>query len=223
MTAHLMWRGTVELVVDWEEAEVDRDLQAVIDEIWDDAAGAHSTLFDGLVLSVSGVDIGRRIVYVRRCRYRSFFARERDPSLRSRIRVRPIGVSGCVTVADDGVVVGRRSGDVTEYPGAWELVPSGGIPAPSAGSAVDARAAFLTELHEELGVNPSDAHEVRSIGLAHDDSHDTFDICFAATLPAGRLRPHEYSDVVVLPMERARALLGTRPAVPTSRMLLDAG
>src|SRR6185436_11596806 len=85
--------------------------------------------------------------------YRSFLAQLREPSLYPALQVRTLAVSALVAVGTK-VALGKRALHVTQDPGKWELVPSGGI-TPDALRVGGERAAHeqvLLELEEELGL-----------------------------------------------------------------------
>jgi 8-oxo-dGTP pyrophosphatase MutT (NUDIX family) len=220
-------RGAVSVVLSDPPLEPPEDLRERVDELWEQERRVRPGLVDGSVISVSAVD-GDRVV-TRPCSYRLFVARERDTALRERLAVRALGVSGALLIgSDDGarsVLLGRRSTDVTEYGGAWELVPSGGIEPARAGrdGAVDVESALLAELEEEAGIQRDTVVDVVPLGLVHDIAQDVYDVCLALRVreaPPERLS--EYEESVLVPAHDARAWLDAqkRAVVPASRALL---
>lgn len=216
-SAELLWSGPVELSVLPGRVAPPPGLSQRIDELWEAEVQSRPSVVDGTILSVVAVD-GNRLA-VQRCPYRLFVARERDSELRDALGVRAIGVSG-VVVFDGGethVLVGRRADDVTEYPGAWELVPSGGISPET--NPLDA---LLVELEEEAGLGPEAVERALPLGLVHDVAQDGFDICFRLHIRgAEAVARDEYGELAAIGLGEARRLLDEGPAVPTSRLLLD--
>lgn len=226
--AKLVWEGPVEVRLADEALEAPEELRSRVDELWEVERRERPDLVDGTILSVRSVVGG--VVLAQPCPYRIFVARERDATLRRALGVSAIGVSGILILTRGhgiGVVAGRRAAGVTEYPGAWELVPSGGLDLRRVGrdGVVDAVGGLLDELEEEVGVSRSAVVDVHPLGLVRDLAQEGYDVCIA-------LRAHdcevagmpEYDEVVVLGPAEAGALL-SRPGehvVPTSRVILAA-
>jgi 8-oxo-dGTP pyrophosphatase MutT (NUDIX family) len=226
--ATVVRRGPIRVVLAGPPLEPPDELRDRVDELWEDERRARPALVDGTMISVSAVEGDR--VLTRPCAYRLFVARERDGVLRERLGVRALGVSGILLIGGDGgersVVLGRRSADVTEYGGAWELVPSGGIEPGRAGrdGIVDVEAALLAELEEEAGLGRSEVLEAVPLGLVHDIGQDGYDVCLALNVGENaRVRLTEYEQLVLLRAKDAGAWLGAqdRAVVPTSRALLE--
>ncbi len=147
---------------------------ASVERQWEAARASRPSLFDGEILSVLTWGSSRSLTSIE-CTvvpYSWFFAARADATLS--LPVRLLGVSGAVEV-DGGFLIGRRSPDVTEYPGTLELASSGAIDRSALGDdgTVSWRAAFADELREEVGVHGG---EIRCLGLVHDRDHDVFDI-----------------------------------------------
>jgi hypothetical protein len=204
------------------------ELRDRVDELWERERRARPELVDGTIVSVSEIDGDR--VLTRACPYRLFVARERDDALRTALGVRALGVSGVLLVGADGstpaVLLGRRASGVTEYGGAWELVPSGGVDPRRAGAdgVVDVTGALFDELEEEAGVTSEAVVETVPLGLVHDLGQDGYDACFALRLrdaPADRLP--EYEETALVSARDAVAWLDSagRTVVPTSRAILE--
>jgi 8-oxo-dGTP pyrophosphatase MutT (NUDIX family) len=226
--AGVVRRGPIRVVLAGPPLEPPNELRSRIDELWEEERRLRPGLVDGTMISVSAVE-GDRVV-TRPCAYRLFVARERDAALRERLGVRALGVSGVLLIGGDrgerSVVLGCRSADVTEYGGAWELVPSGGIEPERAGAdgIVDVEAALFAELEEEAGLRRSDVLEAVLLGLVHDIGQDGYDVCLALHVREdAKIRLAEYEEHMVLPAKAAVAWLdgGDRAVVPTSRALLE--
>ena len=214
-----------------DDLEVPPELSGRIDALWLQEQSARPSVHEGTLLSVQ--DLRGGVVTVCRCSYRHFVARERDETIRRRLGIRALGVSGIVVLgaADDRrVLVGRRSPDVTEYPGAWELIPSGGVgwERVDGDGGIDVLGALLDELEEEAGIPGEAVLTARCVGLVHDMQQDDYDVCFVLEAPDGAPSQRlEYAETAVVPVAGARRLIARKGSVPTSRVLLglaaDAG
>jgi 8-oxo-dGTP pyrophosphatase MutT (NUDIX family) len=179
------------------------------------------------MLSVSDIQ-GNRVL-TRPCPYRLFVARERDDGLRAELGIRALGVSGVLLVGANAaaeVVLGRRAASVTEYRGAWELVPSGGVDPrrARADGDVDVTAALLDELEEEAGLPVDAVAELIPLGLVHDLCQDGYDVCFALRLrEAPPVLLPEYDETALVSAREAAAWLRApgRAVVPTSNAILE--
>jgi hypothetical protein len=166
--------------------------------------------------------------------YRWFVAQRRQPSLFDTLRIRPLAVSGVLSCSD-GVVFGRRASGVEMEGGLWELVPSGGVPAPARGGSVDLAGQLLAELEEEISIGRTAISAVpRAFVLVEDDESHVIDVGHTMrTLKSGaeiiaafasRSTKEEYSELQVVAADRLddyRRMRGpTLSAV--SHALLDA-
>ena len=226
--AAIVHRGAVRVFLTEPPLESPPELRRRVDELWERERQARPGLVDGSIVSVSEIRGDR--VLARACPYRLFVARECDALLRATLGVRALGVSGVLLVGAYGgtrsVVLGRRAWDVTEYPGAWELVPSGGVEPRRAGAdgIVDVSAALLDELEEEAGVSKEAVAETVPLGLVHDLGQDGYDVCFALSLrEAPSLQLLEYDETALIPATEADAWLAATAGVvvPTSRAILE--
>ena len=214
---------TIEIVEAGERTPLPASLRARVDTLWNaEQARRERPLFDGALFSVDALDRSEHRLRVRGgfVAYRLWIAQLRDPALTPELAVRPLSVTGLLRVAE-GLVFGRRSRDATQDPGAWELVPSGGIDASCRvvtgdGSArLDPRAQLLAELEEETGLVRSQVEAIRAGYLARtepDDPGELLDLAFALTAAidqaelqrvfekhrAASARP-EYTGIAVVP------------------------
>jgi hypothetical protein len=214
-----------------DDLEVPPELCGRIDELWLQEQLSRPSVHEGTLLSVQDVRGG--VVTVCRCSYRQFVACRRDEMIRRRLGIRALAVSGIVVLgaADDRhVLVGRRSPDVTEYPGAWELIPSGGVGWEHVDhdGGIDVLGALLDELEQEAGIREEAVATACCVGLVHDVEQDDYDVCFVLEAPdaAPHQRP-EYVETAVVPIAGARRLIEREGSVPTSLVLIglaaDAG
>lgn len=174
------------------------DIADRISEIWATEKAENPTLFDGPVLSVT--DITKSVFTVTTMRYSALLAGFRDPSLRAAIGMRPLAVSGILS-CPDGLVFGRRSDDVTQSPGCWELVPSGGVP-PRQDGLPDLAYQILAELQEEIGL--TEAEIAPPVGYIDDKKSGTIDVIMPlrTAVPFSDIRrldrSGEYTDLIAV-------------------------
>jgi 8-oxo-dGTP pyrophosphatase MutT (NUDIX family) len=226
--AEIVHRGEVRVVLAEPPLEPPPELRDRVDELWERERLARPELVDGTMISVSDIEGDR--VLTRACSYRLFLARERDAALRVTLGVRALGVSGILLVGGNGsapaVVLGRRAAGMTEYAGAWELVPSGGVEPrrADANGIVDVTGALLDELEEEAGVPSEAVVETVPLGLVHDLGQDGYDVCFALRLrdaPPALLSEYEETALVSARDVAAWLDAAERAVVPTSPMILE--
>ncbi len=226
VAAEIVWRGAVELVVETKPVEVPPELDERVEEVWAAERVRRPEVTNGSLVAVERIDGGT--VHGRLVEYRVFLARQRDPELHRLLPLRAIGVSGVVVFADGNVLLGRRRNGVTEYPGAWELVPSGSIDGEAVRSgAVEPLEVLLRELAEEAHIDRDAVSSGTPLGIVHDRLQDGFDICYELHVrgDAGdyELESGEYTQLAALPAPEAESILGGPDAVPTSRLVLELG
>jgi 8-oxo-dGTP pyrophosphatase MutT (NUDIX family) len=221
--AEVVWAGPVELAISHAPTELPAELEARVQELWD-AEREQRPVVNGSIACVESMQDGR--IEGRLAEYRLFIARERSAELRDRLQLQPIGVSGVVVFPNGDVLLGRRSEEVTEYPGAWELVPSGAVGGDAVGAdgRVDTLAVLLTELEEETGIRREAVVAARPLGVVHDPGQDGFDICYELRLSGEAELPasdsSEYGELRVLSAEEAELLMRAGAVVPASRTIL---
>ena len=153
-----------------------------VDQLWGaEQKRRAGRLFDGKILSLTrreGSSLGGHFVS-----YRWWVAQYRRPELFAELRVQPLAVSGLLRVGE-GLVFGRRAVHTTEYPGLWELVPSGGIDetARRPGGRIAAEAQLVAELEEELCAPAVSIRSVRPLALVNDRQTKVCDIAFEVVL-----------------------------------------
>ena len=98
---------------------------AEVDARWAALCAENPRYFDGAMLQVLGTSRnghGGVQIHVQECSYRFYAVQKTGLDC----GVRPLGVKA-VTTDGARVLVGRRSGKVAFYPGAWEFVPGGSV------------------------------------------------------------------------------------------------
>lgn len=206
--------------------------EAAVAAIWEaERKRRGDALFNGRVLSLVAQE--GELLWVRVVEYRAVLAQRLRPTLFATLGIRPLAVSGLLTCAD-GIVFGRRGGRVTEGPGQWELVPSGGLDADAIhDGGVDPVHQILVELHEEVGIAAAEVGRVEAFCLVEDGTSHLIDIGFRidTPLPGSAVQARhrervtgEYTDIAVVAKDAIEAFLGGAGAslLPVSRKLLAA-
>lgn len=224
--------STNELVVEVVNCnDLHPDQKAEVDRLWDSQKRKSSSAFDGMILGLLEVDTlsSPPVVKARRLPYREFWAWRNGTILAT--PPLPLAVSGAVVVpSSDGPLLlwGKRSGEVMEYQGCWELTPAGGLEADylAPGTVVDYRAQLLKELEEETGLGAKDVAQITTLGLVIDNRHQVVDICCRIDLSLSAnevyelLSPNsEYQAFRLLDLEESRSL-SELEALPASRLLV---
>lgn len=130
---------------------IPQDIQERVDDIWE--RGKRATwLFDGVCLSLTSISAS--LLKGELVPYRAWYACTRDHSLFEKMPIFPLALSGR-TIAEDRVLVGRRSPKVSTYAGRYECVPSGTFSQDAMDSAgvVNVAQMVRTELEEEAGLS----------------------------------------------------------------------
>jgi hypothetical protein len=216
--AHVLARGPIAIrLAHFKADERDATHRDEIDRLWAGGRARRAGLRDGKILSVEwwaprseGAE-----VTVRERPYRSYLAQRVGLEL----GIRPIGVSGACEVATGRWLAGRRSLDVTDYPGQWELVPSGSLEP----RLIEPIAQLRIELAEEAGIATSVPAAAESLGLVVDDQ-GIFDVVVHLrfqTPPAWTMTSNaEYDDLVDLDRGQIEQLIVEGRTVPTVAAVL---
>ncbi|HEX4352402.1 MAG TPA: hypothetical protein VHZ95_05795 [Polyangiales bacterium] len=162
------------------------DVQQRVAELWAEEQRRSPALFEGTLLTfVARTDAGLLGRFVD---YRYYVAQRRDPSLRSELAITPLSVCGLIDCAGE-VAFAERSADSTQYPGAIELIPSGGIDKAQLreDGSVDHRAQLVQELAEETGIGAAEIVSVQMAALLRDEIDEVVDIAsIIVVTPAAR-------------------------------------
>ena len=202
-------------------------LVAVIDQIWAaEQARRGGRLHNGPMLSLVRNDADR--LYARRTDYRHFIAQRREPRLFADLQLRTLAVSGLAR-SPRGLLFGKRSGQVTQDAGRWELVPSGGLSPPLGGSDLETTALVFeqchVELEEETGIPRTSVESAQAFALVEDLEAHVVDIGvelslrdFVATGEAS----NEYDGIRTVSFDAIAEFCRNHDLIPVSRALLAA-
>jgi len=169
--------------------ELPSALDAEIERLWQEARRETPALFNGRVFSVDRITPD--LLEGHWTEYRRVTAQFRAPELRPQLDLRPLAVCG-VLHGPGGVVFGRREARAAYQAGYWQLPPAGSVDSGAAlpDGGVDLRRQLLTELREELGLNPADIVSVTPLCLVEHSGSGVLDLgCALETrLPADAIR-----------------------------------
>jgi len=135
---------------------------------------------------------------------------------RRRLPVVSLAVSGIVICGGD-VLIGKRAGDVGQYPGYLEFPPSGNLePACSPEEQV------LRELREETKIAPEGVEELRLTGWGVDANCGSLDLIYRIEIsqPPAEVECQEYEWITLKSVGEARELFKEHQSVPTSGVIL---
>jgi hypothetical protein len=202
-------------------------LRAIIEQIWAaEQARRGGSLHNGALLALVRTDAD--CLYVRRTDYQHFIAQRREPRLFAELQLRTLAVSGLAR-SPEGLLFGRRSGQVTQDAGRWELVPSGGLSPPAGASDLDGTALVyeqcFVELEEETGIPRASVESARAFALVEDPEAHVIDIGVELQLRdflAAAEASTEYDQLLTVSLDALAGFVRDREVIPVSRALLEA-
>lgn len=203
--------------------KITSEQQAVVDRIWAEESAKNSSLFNGKIVSYSAHSFqgDKLIINCFMTEYKYFLAELNDKTLK--LGIEPLAVSGIVIDTNNKVLFGARSETTTEYPGFYELVPSGSISSENInGSEVNFTNQLKQELQEETGISPDRVTEVIPIGLIYDKRDKVFDICGAIILDEklpGEFKSTEYALFETASVDELPSIMKKWNFVPPSKII----
>jgi len=190
--------------LDIENFDEPMDLQMAdetkIEALWQQAIKVNPSLFDDLIKSYKGHTVaenGKIVVSSATVAYRKLYAGLMDAELP---KYRALAVSAIAQDKNGNVLLGKRGSQVSEYPGYWETVPSGGLPAQNQG--MDShRAQSIIEFNEETGLATEGIESYNVLGLIYDREHQVIDIvahiALREVIDPDQLKSDEYEQFVL--------------------------
>ena len=156
-------------------------------------------LFNGTLLNFVGSEVTEHGIHLfaHFIEYKYYLAKRVSRSLP--FDIRPLGVSGITVVEDcskEKILFAKRSSLVFQYPGFWELVPSGAIDSPGleGGTTIDYKKMILEEFSEETGLPSGCVQDCCGFAVIYDRNERTFDVGCSL-----RIRTDSASGLLPLP------------------------
>jgi hypothetical protein len=213
-------RPDVEVRITRQMPSLSPTLDARIDALWAHAAaqveaGGSGRLFNGQVFSIDTIAPHRITGHL--TEYRRVVARIEDQALFPEPGIRSFAACG-VLRCSGGVAIGRRPKSAIYQPGMWRLCPARSVDGGSrrADETMDYRARLLTELREELGLEPEVVEEITPLCLVEHPGSHVCDLGMAidttlgpdAILEAHRSRGNdEYDPLRIVPIPELPAFV----------------
>lgn len=205
------------MLSDVEEAEVNR--------LWSLAQKQHGgRLFNGLIFSFVAFDQGK--LWGSFVDYKYYMAQLAVPELKASWQIHPIAIS-CICVWGERVLLGQRSSLVTDFPGCFELAPSGGIePAAAVNGRIDVVKQALIELEEEAFIVSGQVKTCLPMALVQELTSGTYEMCMRMELHEGGevlASSEEYTKLQWMSQKQLKAFASLERGrfVPFSLFLID--
>lgn len=184
-----------------EETKVSETSKGLIEAIWEKKG---SKLHEGLILSAHTYDSkGLKGQFVP---YKNYYAQVQDPSLRADLKIVPVSING-ITFMQDQLILGRRAPWVAQYPGRYELAPSGGI---RFSEPIDLKSQLLEELAEETGIGNKEVKNVKFFAMIHHCNEEDIELCAEIQLGTPSLilsSSNEYTQVMAISCEEVTSFV----------------
>ena len=200
-----------------------------IEDYWlKEKAVRGGSLTNGTILNLGLINkVGERLVL--KCHaieYKHLLAQRSGLEL----GITPLAVSGITYYQSDDqkvFLLAKRSDKVTQFPGMFELVPSGSIDVSvinSATSEVDFKGQLIKELEEEIGVDEDQVINSREFCLVRDEEN-VFDIGVEIEIlknTSFKINLEEYSELQEMNINLLNSKLEESKTLKTSSVLYNA-
>lgn len=203
--------------------------ETLVDQIWSEAkTRSQNTLFNGKLLRFISFQKTENEAIGAFIEYKYYIAQLKNERLKSVLKIHPIGIS-CICVCQNMYLFGKRSLTVTDYPGYYELVPSGGIdPKSVQKNVVDVQEQAKRELAEETGIAEQDVKSCVPFLFVVDHQTGIYEVCLKIELKrrereGGVWQSDEYDLIEWKSLEEARSFMEKerRNVVPLTHLLMD--
>lgn len=148
----------------------------LVEEIWKkEMERQEGHLFNGQLFTA--LEVTPSLLIGQFIPYKLYIAQLREPKLRQKLSFYPVCITG-YTTDGQSILIGKRASYVTQYPGFWELVPSGGIDMHSVqDNKIDLFLQFQIELREEAGIDLGEIERITPKVLEFDSLNRVYEIC----------------------------------------------
>lgn len=139
--------------------------------------------------------------------YKYFLAQLFDPSLKRDLKIIPVSLSGLTQVGDN-LIIAKRAWWVAQFPDCYELAPSGGVRPPNADQGyVDMKGQLLSELEDEVGIEPSFVKSVSFFSLVRDYKSDGIELIAKILVKPSAIlsSSSEYAQVITVPLSEVES------------------
>lgn len=219
---------TLEPIDHFTRIEIDRspppalhpDTQRLADGAWNDLCAQSPRYFNGAILLYTSSDQAGGVIRARVGEYKHHALRRLIGHTETLLAVTAI------VMTQDRVLFGRRSMQSHDYPGLWELGPSGGVDVPQSGDHIDHDALLqevLREIREEAGFEPRVLGQ-RLIAMVHDRGAGSSDLAVLLQIePPVQIETNwEYDDTRWVTRDELGAWCDQRPSelIPTTLALM---
>ncbi len=198
----------------------------LMENIWRSEEIQNPKLFNGQILNL--IQVRDNEVEAEFVDYKYYIAQLRNPQFQDILNLSPISISG-ITLAGSKILIGLRGKELTTYPEAYELVPSGGIdPRALVEGKIDLLKQFELELWEETGISVSEIKDYRLLNLIYDRKSKIYEICAELQVNYGVIKEElitegkEYQQLMWVPRSEISSFIRKKgdKFVPFSLFLL---
>lgn len=188
-------------------SELPESKKQLIQTLWDqEQERKEGRLHEGPILSA--IVFNHKSLTGHFVPYKYLLAQLCDPSLKADLKISPVSLNG-ITYLQDQVIIAKRASWVAQYPGHYELAPSGGIRPPGKDfTEVDLKVQLLDELREEIGIENASIKSVKYFSLIHDLKEDAVELCAEIHLKSNGLilsSTSEYTQVLTIDLSEIKA------------------
>lgn len=157
--------------------------QMLVNEIWEEAKHLRmGNLFNGKLLNFLSFQPEENYVSGEFVEYKYYMAQLKNEYLKSILNIHPISIS-CLCSCKEFYLLGKRGLYVTDYPGCYEFVPSGGIdPINVHQGHVDLIGQLKMELMEETGLSEEMIENCSPMAFVQDSATGIYEICLSIEL-----------------------------------------
>jgi len=209
-----------------EDPELNETIErnrGAIEKVWDEKS-REKGLFNGKIVSLKRIEKEKDSLslFVSVHDYKSWIAQKN----RINLGIRPVGVSGTIVLKDEKenyFLFGKRSKNLTNYPGFFELVPSGGIDTKYLNkNIIDYKKQLSQELYEETSIPNDFINNIKEFAVTFDKISGIWDVCCIIDIAFNdkklieKLSSKEYEEFVIIAEKEISDFILNQRVVPIS-------
>jgi hypothetical protein len=207
-----------------------KDNKNEIELVWEkELKRRNKKIFNGEILNLAKIEYeekeNRFILQCHKIQYKHYLAQRAGINL----GITPLAVSGIVFYQENNSKVfylGKRSEEVTQYPGYNEFIPSGSIDAKDLvlDQIVNYSKQLIVELKEELNVSEENIKHYKVFCLIFDEIENVYDIGIEVEVLKSKIKTNEdeYNTVLKLPLDLVVEYVKGKNVVNASSRLFEA-